>query len=76
MAKGRIEIAIHMCKGCELCTSACRFGVIRLSPPDQVNKFGYRYLLAVNPDACTGCGMCGQMCPDSAITVWRFIKEG
>jgi 2-oxoglutarate ferredoxin oxidoreductase subunit delta len=75
MARGKIDIDIHMCKGCELCYSACRFNVLQLSPPDEVNEYGYRYMKAVNPDNCTGCSMCGLMCPDSAITVWRFIKE-
>ena len=75
MAKGRIDIDVHMCKGCEFCVTACRFNVIALSDPGTVNKFGYRYLMARNPDSCTGCGLCGQMCPDSAITVWRQDKE-
>lgn len=71
MTKGKIIITKDLCKGCELCISACRFGVIRLSSPDKVNKSGYRYLEAYNPEACTGCGMCARMCPDSVLAVWR-----
>ena len=75
MAKGKIEIDIHNCKGCEVCITACKFGVIRLSEADKVNQYGYRYLMAKHPEKCTGCGFCGLMCPDSAITVWRAGKE-
>ncbi|MFH0921708.1 MAG: ferredoxin family protein [Fibrobacterota bacterium] len=73
MAKGKIEIDINYCKGCELCITACKFDVIELSDADKVNPYGYRYLVAAKPGNCTGCGFCGQMCPDSAITVWREI---
>ena len=74
MAKGHIEIDIDKCKGCELCLTACKFDVIRLSDSDKANAYGYPYLVAATPDNCTGCAACGQMCPDSAITVYREVK--
>lgn len=74
MAKGRIDIDIHMCKGCELCVTACKFDVIGLAEQGKANRYGLRYLVAANPENCTGCGMCAQMCPDSAITVWRAAR--
>jgi len=75
MAKGRIEVDQDKCKGCELCLTACRFGVIALSGSDKVNAYGYSYLLAVHPDKCTGCALCAMMCPDSAIEVYREAKD-
>jgi 2-oxoglutarate ferredoxin oxidoreductase subunit delta len=74
MAKGKVEIDVDKCKGCELCMTACKYGVIALSAPDKTNVQGYRHLVAVQPDQCIGCGMCALMCPDSVLTVWRESK--
>ncbi len=71
MAKGKIEVDIHMCKGCGLCLSACQSNVIKRVDPGQANKYGYPYVVADKPDQCTGCSKCALMCPDCAITVWR-----
>ena len=73
-AKGKIEVDIGKCKGCEFCIAACKFGTLCLSGPEKTNTYGYRYLVACNPDTCTACGFCAQMCPDSAIEVFRFLK--
>jgi 2-oxoglutarate ferredoxin oxidoreductase subunit delta len=73
--KGRIEIDIDKCKGCEICITACKQNVIALSGSDKLNAYGYLYLVAVDPDKCNGCALCGQMCPDSAITVYREVRK-
>ena len=74
MSMGRVDVDSRMCKGCELCIAACTFGVIQLSAPDTVNEYSLRYVVAEHLEKCTGCGVCALMCPDSAITVWRFVK--
>ena len=74
MAKGKIEIDVDKCKGCELCITACKYGVIALSSPGKTNVQGRRHLVAVQPDQCIGCAMCALMCPDSVLTVWRESK--
>lgn len=66
--KGRVEIDIQRCKGCELCTAACKEHALVLS--DTINIKGYRYILA-NNDVCTGCVNCALVCPDAVITVYR-----
>ncbi|MEI8139385.1 MAG: ferredoxin family protein [bacterium] len=71
MAKGKTEIDMDLCKGCGLCLTACKFNVLKLSNPEQVNKYGYRFMVSAQPELCTGCGLCALMCPDSAISVWR-----
>jgi 2-oxoglutarate ferredoxin oxidoreductase subunit delta len=66
--KGKVVIDIQKCKGCELCTTACREQALSLS--DTINSKGYRYIVA-NNDLCTGCINCALVCPDAVITVYR-----
>jgi 2-oxoglutarate ferredoxin oxidoreductase subunit delta len=66
--KGRVEIDIQQCKGCELCTLACKEQALTLS--ETINIKGYHYIIA-NNDACTGCINCALVCPDAVITVYR-----
>ena len=68
--KGRVEIEIQKCKGCELCTAACKEEALSLS--DTMNARGYRYIIA-NNDVCTGCVNCALVCPDAVITVYRTV---
>ncbi len=66
--KGKVEIDIQKCKGCELCTVACKEHALTLS--DTINIKGYRYIIA-NNEVCTGCVNCALVCPDAVITVYR-----
>ena len=38
---------------------------------DKVNSKGYEYVVPVNPDDCIGCCICGRMCPDGAIEIYK-----
>ena len=67
--KGKIEIDIQKCKGCELCTVACKEDSIKLSK--EINNLGYRYAVFVNQENCTGCENCALVCPDGVIKVYR-----
>ncbi len=70
MAKGRIEIEVDRCKGCELCMAVCPKNLI--SAAEGFNIRGYHPAQLVDPEgACTGCGLCALMCPDVVITVYR-----
>jgi 2-oxoglutarate ferredoxin oxidoreductase subunit delta len=66
--KGRIEIDIQKCKGCELCTVVCKEEALFLAK--EINNKGYRYIVAIN-DNCTGCANCALVCPDAVIKVYR-----
>ena len=71
--KGKVEINIERCKGCELCTVECKEHVLSLA--DAVNIKCYRYVIA-NNDLCTGCITCALVCPDAVITVYRKSLKG
>ncbi len=68
IVKGKVVIDIQKCKGCALCTAACKEQALRVS--DTLNDKGYRYILADN-DLCTGCVNCALVCPDAVISVYR-----
>ena len=51
--KGAIVVDTERCKGCALCVEACPQDVIALALK-KVNVHGYRYVEAVNADACVG----------------------
>jgi 2-oxoglutarate ferredoxin oxidoreductase subunit delta len=70
--KGRVEINIERCKGCELCMKACKESALQLS--GTINIKGYHYAVA-NNNVCTGCVNCALVCPDAVITVYRTKTE-
>lgn len=70
--KGKVEIDIEKCKGCELCTVVCKENTLELSK--LINKYGYRYAVTINDD-CTGCINCALICPDGVIKVYRTTAK-
>lgn len=74
MAKGYIEINVDECKGCNLCTHYCPVNILELDET-RTNKRGYTPLMVTEPEKCIACGFCATMCPDSVISVHRYIKE-
>lgn len=66
---GAIVIDTERCKGCNLCSVACRQGLIRLSA--HVNHKGYNYAEQPDHQLCNGCTACAVCCPDGCITVYR-----
>ena len=65
----KIIVNTMLCKGCELCVTACPKKIVALS--DEINAKGYHPAALTNPGECIGCAMCATMCPDCAITVER-----
>jgi 2-oxoglutarate ferredoxin oxidoreductase subunit delta len=66
---GHVVINSEKCKGCELCVSVCPVKILFMNK-DEINKKGYHTASISDESKCIGCGNCGVMCPDGAITVF------
>ena len=75
MPKGEININETLCKGCALCVDFCSRGCITL-PKGNLNSRGLPLVEFTHPDKCNACGICGWMCPDYAIEVYKFVEAG
>ncbi len=73
MTRGEIVIEEQLCKGCGLCAKFCARGCIA-PPKDKLSPQGYLLPIFANPEKCNACGVCGWMCPDFAITVYKYIE--
>ncbi len=73
-AKGYIEVNELYCKACELCVADCPHDVLALDMTRLTPK-GYHPAYMVDPGACTGCQICAVVCPDAAITVYRYARQ-
>jgi 2-oxoglutarate ferredoxin oxidoreductase subunit delta len=72
MAKGTVLVEVDRCKGCELCTTVCPQGILRMSR-GRFNARGYRPVELVDPEGkCTGCTLCALICPDVVLTIYRI----
>jgi 2-oxoglutarate ferredoxin oxidoreductase subunit delta len=72
MTQGSVTVASELCKGCELCVTACPQECLTMSP--EFNARGYRFA-ALGAEGCTGCAACAVVCPDAAITVFRVARK-
>ncbi len=69
-SRGTVTIDTDVCKGCELCITACPPRVLSMSEP--VNRARYRYP-QLHP-GCTGCAACLMVCPDFVFEVFRYAE--
>lgn len=65
----KVEIRTENCKSCGYCVSFCPKHVLETGT--KVNKKGYPFVYVKDPESCVGCAVCGFMCPDAAIEVYR-----
>ena len=65
----KINVVKERCKSCGYCIKFCPKHVLELGT--EVNSKGYEYVQAVRIEDCVGCCICGRMCPDGAIEIWK-----
>lgn len=68
LTRGTVTIDTNVCKGCELCITACPPRVLFMST--EANELGYHYPRLVA--GCTACRACLQICPDFCFQVWKY----
>ena len=51
------------------CIKFCPKNVLEIG--HDVNSKGYEYVVPTNMDACIACCMCGRICPDGAIEIYK-----
>jgi len=61
MLQGGSKGCRYGCLGYGTCKEACQFGALTMTPEG---------LPKVNPERCTGCGKCAQVCPRSVIQLY------
>ncbi len=69
--RGTVVIVANRCKGCGFCVELCPPKCLDLS--DTYNSKGYHIPALDRPDDCTGCDICGMVCPDFAI--YGYMKK-
>ncbi|OUN20744.1 MULTISPECIES: 4Fe-4S binding protein [unclassified Flavonifractor] len=65
----KVQIVAERCKSCGYCIKFCPKQVLAIG--DKVNSKGYEYVVPVHPDDCIGCAICGRICPDGAIEIYK-----
>ena len=74
MPKGEIVVDEKLCKGCGLCVEFCPRECITM-PEGKLSEKGLPLAVLSVPEKCNACSICGWMCPDFAIEVYK-IKSG
>ena len=65
----KIVVKSERCKSCGYCIKFCPKNVLEIG--HEVNSKGYEYVGPTNMDACIACCMCGRICPDGAIEIYK-----
>lgn len=70
----KIIIDEARCKSCGYCVESCPKKLIEFR--EVINQLGYHpaYFASDKEKDCTGCTLCGQMCPEVLITVYKEEK--
>lgn len=65
----KVNILSEYCKSCGLCIEACPKKILAIG--DKANNKGYFAVVCTDQEKCIGCTMCGIVCPDVAIEIYK-----
>lgn len=65
----QVTIRAESCKSCGYCVKFCPKGVLAVGHRGQLQ--GLPLCGGRTPGNCIGCAICGRMCPDAAIEVYK-----
>ena len=74
MAKGEIVIDETLCQACGFCVEFCNQECITI-PENRLGPKGFPVAVFSAPEKCSACGICGWMCPDFAIQVYKYVES-
>lgn len=64
-----VKVLSNYCKSCGLCVEICPKGILKIG--DKTNPKGYYTVVVTDQEKCTGCTLCGIVCPDVAIEIYK-----
>jgi len=70
----KLVIIAERCKECGFCAEFCPQHVIAKS--GDINSKGYHPVYLIDENSCTGCDICGMICPDFAIGIVDVLEKG
>lgn len=65
----RVNVLSEYCKSCGLCVAICPRKLLVIG--DTTNQKGYYTVQMTDETKCLGCALCGQVCPDMALEVYK-----
>ena len=64
-----VRVVSERCKSCGYCVKFCPKKVLRVG--QQVNSKGYEDVEPIKLSECIGCCICGRICPDGALEIYK-----
>lgn len=65
----KVVVLAEYCKSCGLCVEVCPNKVLAIG--NKPNQKGYYVVQVVDEANCIGCKLCGTICPDIALEVYK-----
>jgi 2-oxoglutarate ferredoxin oxidoreductase subunit delta len=65
----KVVVLTQYCKSCGLCVNICPKKILVIG--EKANAKGYYSIVVTDETKCSGCTLCGIMCPDVAIEIYK-----